>query len=166
MKMAVKVKSVSKPHKKNHSQKNNLSHPHLAKAIIANAGIGIYIVQNGKFVYVSELYQKLSGYTDTELLGTYFLNYIYSDDRDMVREEAIKCLKGESFEPYEYRFVKKNNEIMWALETITTIVYKEERATLGSFMDITGRKKWRRNYTKKNSGSGLFQSNLRTSLLS
>jgi diguanylate cyclase (GGDEF)-like protein/PAS domain S-box-containing protein len=30
---------------------------------------------------------------------------------------------------------------MWVLETITPIVYKEERATLGSFMDITGRKK-------------------------
>jgi diguanylate cyclase (GGDEF)-like protein/PAS domain S-box-containing protein len=30
---------------------------------------------------------------------------------------------------------------MWVLETITPIVYKEERATLGSFMDITQRKK-------------------------
>jgi PAS domain S-box-containing protein len=65
---------------------------HLAKAIIANAGVGIYIVQNGKFVYVSELYQKLSGYTDTALIGTYSLNNIYPDDREMVREEAIKCL--------------------------------------------------------------------------
>ncbi|MFZ1980276.1 MAG: PAS domain S-box protein [Smithella sp.] len=136
--MTTNPKASSRP-KKNHSLQDDLSH--LAKAIIANAGIGIYIVQNGKFVYVSELYQKLSGYTETELLGTYSLNYIYSDDTDMVRDEAIKCLKGESFEPYEYRFVKKNNEIMWVLETITPIVYKEERATLGSFMDITGRKK-------------------------
>jgi hypothetical protein len=59
MKMAAKEKSVSKPDDKNHFQKNNLSH--LAKAIIANAGVGIYIVQDGKFVYVSELYQRLSG---------------------------------------------------------------------------------------------------------
>ena len=59
----------------------------------------------------------------------------------MVREEAIKCLKGKSFEPYEYRFVKKNDEVMWVLETITPIVYKEDRATLGSFMDITERKR-------------------------
>ena len=86
------------------------------------------------------MYQKLTGYADTELIGTYSLNNIYPDDREMVREEAIKCLKGESFEPYEYRFVKKNNEVMWVLETITPIVYKEERATLGSFMDITERK--------------------------
>jgi diguanylate cyclase (GGDEF)-like protein/PAS domain S-box-containing protein len=136
--MKTNPKATSKP-KKNHSGQDDLSH--LAKAIMANAGIGIYIVQNGKFIFVNELYQKLSGYTDTELLSTYSLNYIYPDDRDMVREEAIKCLKGESFEPYEYRFVKKNDEIMWILETITPIVYKEERATLGNFMDITERKR-------------------------
>ena len=138
MKMSVKPKAVSKP-KKNHSQQDNLSH--LAKAIISNAGVGIYIVQDGKFVYVSELYQRLSGYTDTELIGTDFLNNIYPDDKEMVRGEAIKCLKGESFEPYEYRFVKKNHEVMWVLETITPIVYKDDRAILGSFLDITERKK-------------------------
>jgi len=42
------------------------------------------------------LYQKLSGYTDTELIGTYSLNNIYPDDREMVREKAIKCLKGKA----------------------------------------------------------------------
>jgi diguanylate cyclase (GGDEF)-like protein/PAS domain S-box-containing protein len=124
---------------KTHSGQEDLSH--LAKAIIANAGVGIYIVQYSKFVYVSQLYQQLTGYSDTELIDTYSLNYIYHNDRDMVRKEAINCLKGERFEPYEYRFVKKNNEIMWVLETITPIIYKEARATLGSFMDITERKR-------------------------
>ena len=136
---AVKPDSVSKPDKNDQSLQDDLSH--LAKDIISNAGVGIYIVQHGKFVYVSELYQKLSGYTDTELIGTYSLNNIYPDDRAMVREESIKCLKRERFEPYEYRFVKKNDEVMWVLETITPIVYKENRATLGSFMDITERKR-------------------------
>ena len=139
MKMAAKAKSISKPDEKNHSQKNNLSH--LAEAIISKAGVGIYIVQHGKFVYVSQLYQKLTGYSEAELIGTYSFGNIYPDDREMVREEAIKCLKEERFEPYEYRFVNKKDEVMWVLETITPIVYKEERATLGSFMDITGRKK-------------------------
>jgi diguanylate cyclase (GGDEF)-like protein/PAS domain S-box-containing protein len=137
MKMAVKSESVSKPDKNNHSQQDDLSP--LAKAIISNVVVGIYILQHGKFVYVSELYQKLSGYTDTELIGTYSLNNIYPDDREMVRKKAIKCLKGESFETYEYRFIKKNDEVMRVLETITPIVYDNDRATLGSFMDITER---------------------------
>jgi diguanylate cyclase (GGDEF)-like protein/PAS domain S-box-containing protein len=137
--MVVKPESVSKPNKNNHSQQDDLSH--LPITIMSNAGVGIYIVQDGKFVYVSELYKRLSGYTDTELIGTYSLNNIYPDDREMVREEAIKCLKGGSFEPYEYRFIKKNDEVMWVLETITPIVYENDRATLGSFMDITERKR-------------------------
>ena len=60
----------------------------------------------------------------------------------MVREEAIKCLKGKSFEPYEYRFAKKNNKIMWVLETITPIIYKEMSYS-GRLMDITERKRSR-----------------------
>jgi len=137
--MAAKSESAIKPEKKNHSRKDDLSH--LAKAIISNAGVGIYIVQHGKFVYVSQLYQKLTGYSEAELIGTYSLNNIYPDDREMVREEAIKCLKEQSFEPYEYRFANKKNEVMWVLETITPVVYKGGRAALGSFMDITERKK-------------------------
>jgi PAS domain S-box-containing protein len=133
--MAAKSKSSSKPNKKNKSQEDELSH--LAKAIISNAGVGIYIIQHGKFVYASELYQKLTGYAEAELIGTYPTGSIYPDDREMVRKEAIKCLKRERFKPYEYRFVRKNDEVIWVLETITPIVYKGERATLGSFMDIT-----------------------------
>jgi diguanylate cyclase (GGDEF)-like protein/PAS domain S-box-containing protein len=137
--MATKSKSTIKPNKKKPLQKNDLSL--LANDIISNAGVGIYIVQNGKFIYVSQLYQKLTGYSEAELIGTHSLNNIYPDDIEMVREEAIKCLKGKSFEPYEYRFVNKEDKVMWVLETITPVVYKEERATLGSFMDITERRK-------------------------
>ena len=136
--MAVKLEAVSKS-EKNNSQQNDLSH--LADAIIATAGVGIYILRHGKFVYVSHLYQNLTGYSETELIGTYYLGNVYPDDRKMVREEAIKRLKAERFEPYEYRLVNKKDEVMWVLEMITPIVYREQRATLGSFMDITERKK-------------------------
>jgi PAS domain S-box-containing protein len=113
----------------------------LAEAILSSAGVGIYIVQNGTFVYVSPLYQKLTGYSEKELIGTRSLGYIHPEDRAAVREKAIRSLKTKSLKPYEYRFVKKHQEIMWALETITPISYEGQRATLGSFMDISHRKK-------------------------
>lgn len=138
MKMAAEPKSENKSrHKMKFSQDDRY---HLSEDIIANAGVAIYIVQHGKFVYVSELYQKVTGYTDKELINTPSLDYIYSDDREMVRTKAITCLKIEDCEPYEYRFVKKNKEIIWVLETVTSIEYRGERAALGSFMDITERK--------------------------
>ena len=125
--------------KKKLSTRDDLSH--LAKAILANAGVGIYIVQKSKFVYVSELYQKITGYTDKELIGTDSLNNIHPEDREKVRNNAIKCLKRERFDAYEYRFIKKSGELMWVLETVTPIIYKGGRATLGSFMNITERKR-------------------------
>ena len=134
--MAVKPKSASK---KSRSEQSDLFH--LAENIILNVGVGIYIVQHGKFVYVNKLYQKITGYSDTKFIGTYSLDHIYPDDREMVREQAIKRLKGKSSDAYEYRFIRKNDEVMWVLEMVTSIVYKGERATLGSFLDITERKR-------------------------
>lgn len=113
----------------------------LAENIIANAGVGMYIVQSGKFVYVSDLYQKITGYGEKELIGAYSLDYIYPDDKENVRRKAIKCLKEDFCKPYEYRFITKNQKIIWVLETVSPITYKGEKATLGSFIDITERKK-------------------------
>lgn len=115
--------------------------PRLAENIIANAGVGMYIVQNGKFVYVSDLYQKITSYTEKELIGAYSLNNTYPDDKENVRRKAIKCLKEDFCEPYEYRFITKNKQIIWVLETVSSIVYQAEKAALGSFIDITERKK-------------------------
>ncbi|MDI6743718.1 MAG: PAS domain S-box protein, partial [Smithella sp.] len=134
----------------------------LAKDIIANAGVGIYIVQDSKFVYVSDLYRRITGYTNEDLISEYSLKYIYPEDREKVRYQAIKCLKKESFEPYEYRFIRKDNELRYILETVTSITYKGERATLGSFMDITERKVMEEKYRTilENIHEGYFEVDL------
>jgi len=136
--MAAKQKSGKKSDNNTEIRQEDMSL--LAKDIIANVGVGIYIVQHGKFVYVSDLYQKITGYTDKELIDTYSLNNIYPDDKEKVREQAIRCLKGERSGPYEYRFVTKNDEIIWVLEAVASIEYRGERVALGSFIDITERK--------------------------
>jgi hypothetical protein len=63
-----------KPDKQSQVQQNELSH--LAEEIIANIGVGFYIVQNGHFVYVSPLFLELSRhifkYTNVILLVNYF----------------------------------------------------------------------------------------------
>ncbi len=112
-----------------------------AQALIRSAGTGIYVVQEGKFQYVNALFEKLTGYTQEELLGTYSLNLVHPEDRQIVRKKAIENLKGrQSPFPYEYRFIKKGGDILWVLERVTSTEYRGKRAAVGSFMDIVERK--------------------------
>ena len=112
----------------------------LAHALMHSIGTGVYIVQEGKFVYVSSLFQEITGYTEKELIGTYSLNYVYPEDKGIVRRKAIESLKGRSSPPYEYRFISKNGDIVWVLERVTSTEYRGRLAAVGSFMDVTEHK--------------------------
>jgi len=48
--------------------------------------------------YASELYEKMTGYTEEDLIGTYSLSNIYPDDREKVRNKAIQGLKTKNSE--------------------------------------------------------------------
>jgi len=106
-------------------------------SIFINSPIGIYIVQDEKFRFVNPEFQKITGYREDELLGTESQRMVFPEDWNMVRENAVKMLKGESYSPYVYRAVHKKGEIRCAIETVTSIQYDGKRATLGYFMDNT-----------------------------
>lgn len=112
----------------------------LAQFLLSCTGTGVYIVQEGKFQHITPLFQELTGYTRYELLGKYFLDLVHPEDRETVRKRAIESLKSGSSLPYEYRFVKKNGEIIWVLEKITSTEYKGKKVMVGSFLDVTGLK--------------------------
>jgi len=137
--MVTKSIPVEKQDKK--SQAMPTEWEEVAQALLRNAGLGIYIVKQGNFQYVNPVFQNLTGYNEKELLGKYSLDLVYSEDREVVREKSIENLKNKNgVIPYEYRIVKKNGEIVWVLEQVTSINYGEKRAVVGSFMDITARK--------------------------
>jgi PAS domain S-box-containing protein len=109
----------------------------LGQALMRSAKTGIYIVQDRKFISISPLFEELSGYTAEELIGTCPLDYVHAEDRELVRRKAIETLKGQSLTPYEYRFTKKNGDILWILERVASTEYRGRQAAVGSFMDIT-----------------------------
>ena len=113
----------------------------LGQALLQSTGAGIYIIQAGKFVYLSPFFESLSGYAAKELLGQDSFKLVHPDDREAVRKTATSNLKRSRFaSPYEYRFRKKNGDFMWVMERVSSIEYKGQRATLGSFMDIQQRR--------------------------
>jgi len=102
--------------------------------------VGVYIVQDGKFVFVNPQLQEDTGYAENELLGTDPLQLVHPEDREMVRNNAVTMLKDERSLAYEYRIIGRDGETKWIMETVASIQYQGRRATLGNFMDITQRK--------------------------
>lgn len=98
---------------------------------------GIYVVQNGRFQFVNQHTANYWGYSKEELLGMESMSLVHPEDRDRMRDAAIRMLKGERTSSYEFRTIAKDGEIRWITETITPIHYKGSRAVLGNSMDIT-----------------------------
>jgi len=133
------------PPKKSSRSKKSVASPAdqaaLGQALLQSTGAGIYIIQDGKFIYLSPFFESLSGYAAKELLGQDSLKLVHPDDQETVRKTAISNLKRRRVaSPYEYRFLKKNGDYMWVIERISSIEYRGRRATLGNFMDIQQRK--------------------------
>jgi len=113
----------------------------LYRTLATSSPVGVYIAQEGKFVFINPQFQKYTGFTEDELLGRDSLSLVHPEDREVVRENAIEMLKGKRSSPYEFRVIDKGGETIWAIETVTSIHYKGERAALGNFMDVTERKR-------------------------
>jgi len=113
----------------------------LSRDLVDAVESGVYIVQSRKFVYVNPFFAKLTGYSPEQLIGTRSFKLVLPQDRQSVRKKATRNLKSRiGSKPYEYRFIKKNGDIMWVLERVSPIDYMGQKAALGSFMDITQRK--------------------------
>ena len=113
----------------------------LYRTLTENSTTGIYIVQNGKFVFFNEVFRMNNGYPTDELMGMNSLDLIHPEDREYVRQCAIDMLRGLRTHPYEFRIISKSGNIVWSWEKVTSIVYNGERAAMGNFIDITDRKK-------------------------
>ncbi|MFO7996250.1 MAG: ATP-binding protein [Dehalococcoidia bacterium] len=112
----------------------------LFRILFYGSPIGTYIIQNGHFRLVNHQLAHTSGYDESELIGKPSLGFVLTEDRDTVRENAIRMLKGECSQGYEFRIVTKQAKIKWVMETVAPVYYQRKRATLGSLIDVTERK--------------------------
>ncbi len=113
----------------------------LFRMLFHSSPIGIYIVQDGYFRFVGHQFAQITGYSEHELMGGIpSLNLVLPEDRNTVRENALKMLKGERSLGYEFRLITKRAVIKWVMETVAPISYQGKQATLGNLMNITEHK--------------------------
>lgn len=113
----------------------------LFKTLSEELPVGVCIMQDARFCYVNSTFPIAIGYTVDELVGRGSLDIVVPEDREMVKENTMKMLKGELSSPYQFRVTCKNGSIVWVMATVKSIQYHGKRATLGNYMEITERKR-------------------------
>ena len=113
----------------------------MSRSMLDNAAMGVYLLQDKKFLYVNPTFEKITGYTSEELVGQEAINYVHPNDRSTVRIKALENLKGISSSPYDFRVLRKDGQQIWVMERVTSIKYKGRRAVIASFMETTEHKK-------------------------
>ncbi|MFZ0451647.1 MAG: PAS domain-containing protein [Desulfatiglandaceae bacterium] len=107
--------------------------------IFMTSPVGIFIVQDRKLCFVNPEFQRISGYSEDELLAMESSMLVLPEDWPRIKANAKMTLKGERTTPYLYRAVDKKGDIKWIIESVTSIRYGGKPAVLGYFMDNTDR---------------------------
>ena len=111
------------------------------KTLTTSSLTGIFIHQDGRFVFVNDRFAAMHGYTAEELLGKEYNLLIHPDYRKVIAERVSKRLKGE-FVPYHYEVqrLKKDGGTIWCEMIAAAIEYRGTSAIMGNIVNITKRK--------------------------
>jgi len=110
--------------------------------IAENSLVGVYIIQDGIFIYVNPKFAEIFGYTVGECLNNmHFQQLVYPEDFDTVQEQVSKRISGETKAVhYAFRGIKKNGEIIHVEIFGSSIILAGKASATGTMLDITTRK--------------------------
>lgn len=97
---------------------------------------GVVILENGVIIEVPTTLIEMIGYTDHELVGTPFLNYVKSDDHKKVQEYMQNQGEGS----LELSLLKKDGSLLYVEVQSGEYPYEERIVQLITLKNITARK--------------------------
>ncbi len=119
----------------------------MARIFKEQALFGLYIIQEGKLVYLNDFTAKLTEYSVEEMLGwdrQEVSKVIHPDDRRFVMEQARKKEEGRSDDivsQYEHRLVTKSGKTKWVRLFSRQISHMNKPALMAVTVEITKHKK-------------------------
>ncbi|WP_052418668.1 PAS domain S-box protein [Methanolacinia paynteri] len=95
----------------------------------------------GNFMYISPVVESLYGYSQEDMTGRHFTNYIHPDDQSACIEAFKKRLKGE-YGRNEFRIVAKNGKIHYVMVSQRPILDDDDKLSGFNYImtNITRRK--------------------------
>ena len=111
------------------------------KTLTESSLTGIYIHQDGRYVFVNDRFAQIHGYKPEELLGEHYLTLIHPDETERIKQIRSKRLKGEPApDRYEVKRLRKDGEAVWCETIPVRIEYRGKPAIIGNIVDINEHK--------------------------
>jgi PAS domain S-box-containing protein len=111
------------------------------RLVVENAMEMIIVTQDSVIKFANQSTLNLLGYTQEELHSKPFIEFIQTDDRQMVNERYTARSKGVTSNPiYSFKIVTKQEKVRWVEIQTVNISWQGKPALLHFLRDITDQK--------------------------
>ncbi len=109
------------------------------RCLAEEALVGVYMIRDGRYVYMNQKAAEMWGYSREELLSfKNVLEVVHPDDRQLVMENIRKRVEGDvKSVNYPLRIVKKDGSILYLHAIGSSTMYKGEPVIIGTAIDVT-----------------------------
>ncbi len=113
------------------------------RSLVEQSLVGIYVIQEGRIVYVNPWFQNVLGYTQAEMTErSSFLDFVAEADRDQVVGNIRKRLTGlEDGHHYTISLIRRDGDLLDVEIFGTTTLYDGKPAATGIMLDITEKRR-------------------------
>ncbi len=112
------------------------------RLLAQNSLTGIYIHQDGRFVYVNDRMAAILGYDRDQVMGRPFWEFVHPDDREFVRHvHTTGSGPQEAPSSFVIRVLCRSGEEKHVEVLASHIVHEGRPANMGNLADITERKR-------------------------
>ncbi len=141
--LAGRVKELEKEAKKSRKMQEALKESQDRFQILTDStpiAVGLY--QNNRWIFVNRAAEKITGYSEKELISKYFWEIIHPDYKELVRERGAKRQRGEdTINCYEIKIIRKDGTEKWTNVTGSSTMIGKKAAGVVSLIDIDDYKK-------------------------
>ncbi len=108
------------------------------EVLIEKSNDGIYIISEGRFVFVNKRFEELFGYTLEELAGIDFMRLVAPESIALVKKRIERTKRGESIEPtYSFAARSKDGRVVPVEVSVSHAEHEGSERTIGIVRDLS-----------------------------
>lgn len=108
------------------------------RQLIESTNEGILVAQGAYLKFVNNVVIKIMGRTENELINVPFLNFVYEEDKLLIRKNYLRRISEDNIiSKFQFRIVTKNNTIRWVELSGIVINWHGKSAALNFLNDIS-----------------------------